>query len=50
MRKEKERQEKEARRVAREESVKKDDGKRRAEVIVGEDREAKRAKSGEMVV
>jgi CTD kinase subunit alpha len=45
LRKEKEKQDKEARRAARED--KKDDGKRRAEAAAGEEREAKRAKSGD---
>jgi CTD kinase subunit alpha len=45
LRKEKEKQDKEARRAARED--KKDDGKRRADAAAGEEREAKRAKSGD---
>jgi CTD kinase subunit alpha len=47
LRKEKEKQDKEARRAAREET-KKDEGKRRAEAAVGEEREPKRAKSGDV--
>ena len=50
LRKEKEKQDKEARRVAREEkdSAKKDEGKRRADAAVGEERDAKRTKSGDV--
>ncbi|KAL1799441.1 hypothetical protein ACET3X_003478 [Alternaria dauci] len=50
LRKEKEKQEKEARRVAREEkdTARKDEGKRRADANAGEEREAKRAKSGDV--
>lgn len=48
LRKEKEKQDKEARRAAREEVAKKDDGKRRAEAAIGDEREAKRAKSGDV--
>ncbi|CAO2647154.1 Nn.00g080760.m01.CDS01 [Neocucurbitaria sp. VM-36] len=48
LRKEKEKQDKETRRAAREETAKKDEGKRRAEAAVGEEREAKRAKSSEV--
>jgi CTD kinase subunit alpha len=50
LRKEKEKQDKEARRVAREEkdTARKDEGKRRAEANAGEEREAKRAKSGDV--
>lgn len=44
LRKEKEKQDKEARRVAREET-KKDEGKRRADVSTGEERDTKRVKS-----
>lgn len=47
LRKEKEKQDKEARRAAREET-KKDEGKRRADVATGDEREAKRAKSGDV--
>lgn len=47
LRKEKEKQDKEARRAAREES-KKDDGKRRAEGASGEEREPKRTKSDQI--
>jgi CTD kinase subunit alpha len=47
LRKEKEKQDKEARRAAREET-KKDEGKRRAEVAAGDEREPKRAKSGDV--
>ncbi|CAN9185458.1 unnamed protein product [Alternaria alternata] len=49
LRKEKEKQDKEARRVAREEkdTARKDEGKRRADANAGEEREAKRAKSGD---
>jgi CTD kinase subunit alpha len=47
LRKEKEKQDKEARRAAREET-KKDEGKRRAEIPVGDEREPKRAKSGDV--
>ena len=46
LRKEKEKQDKEARRAAREET-KKDEGKRRADAATGEERDAKRAKSGD---
>ncbi|KAI4939892.1 uncharacterized protein J4E92_001178 [Alternaria infectoria] len=50
LRKEKEKQDKEARRVAREEkdTARKDEGKRRAEANAGEERDAKRAKSGDV--
>ncbi|KAH7079441.1 hypothetical protein FB567DRAFT_122333 [Paraphoma chrysanthemicola] len=48
LRKEKEKQDKEARRAAREET-KKDEGKRRAETAAGEERESKRAKSSEII-
>ncbi|KAG9193641.1 CTD kinase subunit alpha [Alternaria panax] len=50
LRKEKEKQDKEARRVAREEkdTARKDEGKRRAEANAEEEREAKRAKSGDV--
>ncbi|EMD67058.1 hypothetical protein COCSADRAFT_284519 [Bipolaris sorokiniana ND90Pr] len=50
LRKEKEKQEKEARRAAREEkdNARKDEGKRRADAAVGEERDAKRAKSGDV--
>ncbi|KAL5115597.1 serine/threonine protein kinase, CMGC, CDC2/CDK subfamily [Pleosporales sp. CAS-2024a] len=48
LRKEKEKQDKEARRAAREET-KKDEGKRRAETVMGEEREPKRVKSGDAV-
>jgi CTD kinase subunit alpha len=47
LRKEKEKQDKEARRAAREET-KKDEGKRRAEAAAGDEREPKRAKSGDV--
>ncbi|QRD05358.1 hypothetical protein JI435_307600 [Parastagonospora nodorum SN15] len=47
LRKEKEKQDKEARRAAREET-KKDEGKRRAEAGAGDEREPKRAKSGDV--
>jgi CTD kinase subunit alpha len=47
LRKEKEKQDKEARRAAREET-KKDEGKRRAEASAGDEREPKRAKSGDV--
>ena len=49
LRKEKDKQDHEARRVAREEkdSARKDEGKRRADATAGEEREAKRAKSGD---
>jgi CTD kinase subunit alpha len=47
LRKEKEKQDKEARRAAREET-KKDEGKRRAEVAASDEREVKRAKSGDI--
>jgi CTD kinase subunit alpha len=46
LRKEKEKQDKEARRAAREET-KKDEGKRRAETSIGDEREPKRARSGD---
>ncbi|KAI1683619.1 Serine/threonine-protein kinase bur1 [Pyrenophora tritici-repentis] len=50
LRKEKDKQEHEARRVAREEKdlARKDEGKRRAEAAAGEERDAKRAKSGDV--
>ncbi|KAJ6272497.1 kinase-like domain-containing protein [Bipolaris maydis] len=50
LRKEKEKQDKEARRAAREEkdNARKDEGKRRADAVVGEERDAKRAKSGDV--
>lgn len=49
LRKEKEKQDKEARRAAREET-KKDEGKRRAEAAASDEREPKRAKSGDATV
>lgn len=48
LRKEKERQDKEARRAARDDSARKDEGKRRAEVAAGEERDAKRVKSDDV--
>jgi CTD kinase subunit alpha len=48
LRKEKEKQDKEARRAAREET-KKDEGKRRAEAAASDEREPKRAKSGDTI-
>jgi CTD kinase subunit alpha len=48
LRKEKEKQDKEARRAAREDTAKKDEGKRRAEAAAGEERDTKRAKSGDV--
>ncbi|KAL6706250.1 serine/threonine protein kinase, CMGC, CDC2/CDK subfamily [Coniothyrium glycines] len=48
LRKEKEKQDKEARRAAREDPTRKDEGKRRADTVASEEREAKRAKSGDV--
>ncbi|CAA9963019.1 Serine/threonine-protein kinase bur1 [Pyrenophora teres f. maculata] len=50
LRKEKDKQEHEARRVAREEKdlARKDEGKRRADATAGEERDAKRAKGGDV--
>lgn len=48
LRKEKERQDKEARRAAREDIARKDEGKRRADAAAGDERDAKRAKSGDV--
>ncbi|KAF1847727.1 Pkinase-domain-containing protein [Cucurbitaria berberidis CBS 394.84] len=50
LRKEKEKHDKETRRAAREETAKKDEGKRRADASLGEERETKRAKSGDVTV